>query len=101
MQPLELPRGPLRLFTFNATDTAQTLKAAAGLSEDAYVTDGVLQVLTNAAYLGDKDTQSFELLAGSSMPFDFLAVDELWVKNKTPGSNAAIRVLAFIGRRRM
>lgn len=98
-QPLDMPRGPLRLFSFTATDAAQTLKAAAALGDDAVVTDGVLQVLTNDALLGDVHGQTFEILAGTNLPFDYLAVDELRIKNKTPGSNAAIRVLAFVGRR--
>lgn len=83
------------------SDAAKPISQLSGLpARGTYIVDAVLRVGDAPILIGDHASQGFRVEAGSSIPFDLLDLDAVWVKNATAGANAHVCVVGYTGIRR-
>lgn len=97
-QPLYAPRGPWIYRSGAGQDTAKPLTVVGGFptdTQDALI-DGVIQVRDADIVLGDNIAQGYIIQAGQNLPFDYLPIGEVFVKNRTSGETATLHFLGFV-----
>jgi len=64
--------------------------------QDVWIRDANIHVITQDAKYGDFDTQDAILTTADVASFQDFNLKDLFFKNKTPGSNTTIQVVAIV-----
>lgn len=75
-------------FSFTLTDD----NAHPITENDIFIESGNLHCLTNALYYGDGTTMDTPLGVGDVLPIGGINLRDLFIKNKTGGSNGVLKV---------